>query len=114
MFFIASFAKLLNIELAEEEAYDSRDMLAAFLGDDSDGLPYMIEESRGLALRQGNWKYIAAPKKKRGKKPAAKRAELYDLGDDPSEQKNIIAQHPEKAKSMDKLLQESINAEGLQ
>jgi len=99
---MASFAKLLNIELPEDEACDSRDILAALLGEDAKGLPFMIEEANGLALRQGNWKYIA-PKKK-GKKPASQGSQLYNLVDDPGEQKNVVAQYPEVQEQMAGLL----------
>ena len=102
--FIASFAKLLDIELAEEDAYDSRDTLADLLGDESTGLPYMIEEARGLALRRGSWKYIPSPKKAK-----AAAAQLYNLDDDPGEQKNIVAQHPEIQEQMARLLQRMID-----
>ncbi|GAA5497010.1 N-acetylgalactosamine-6-O-sulfatase [Rubritalea halochordaticola] len=87
--FLASFAKLVGVELAEGDAFDSRDTLDAFLGKDEKGLPFMLEEARGLALREGDWKYID------GKKP-----QLYDLSKDPSEQNNIIKDHPERAQSM--------------
>ncbi len=99
--FIASFAEMLDIELPENEAVDSRNTLAALLGQDSMGLPFMIEEAGryGRALRRGDWKYIAPGKSRNKKKPGSK-AELYNLKNDPSEQNNIIADHPEKAESM--------------
>ena len=63
----------------------------------------MIEEAgKRRALRRGDWKYIAASnannKRKRGAGPAA---ELYNLKNDPSESKNLMMTHPEKAKSLD-------------
>ncbi len=109
--FIASFADLLNIDLHGNVAPDSRNMLKAFLGEDSDGLPFMIEEAgkRGRALRVGDWKYIGeGPAKNKGKG-----AELYNLADDPSEQNNIIAKHPEKAAAMAKQLTELMEADGV-
>ena len=100
--FLASFADMLGVELAQDEARDSRNTLAAFLGNDPKGLPYMIEEARGNALRRGEWKYIPAPKPKKGKKQA--KGELYNLNKDIGETTNIIAQHPEIASEMDTLL----------
>jgi arylsulfatase A len=99
--FIASFADLLGIELPAHEARDSRNTLQAFLGQDPVGLEFMIEEAaRKRALRRGDWKYVAPakgnPKRKRPDTPA----ELYNLKDDPGEQKNVIADHPEKAESL--------------
>jgi arylsulfatase A-like enzyme len=111
--FIASFADLLGLELQADEALDSRNMLKAFLGDDSTGLPFMIEEAgrTGRALRSGEWKYIAGGRgsaKKQGRQ-----AELYNLKSDPGERHNIIAQHPEKAESMAKQLTEFMNGKGV-
>ena len=98
--FIASFANLLNVELAEKEAFDSRDTLAAFLGKDPAGLPYMIEEShKRKALRRGDWKYILT----QGEKG---QAELYNLENDPGEQDNVAAQYPEVRDEMGAKLKE--------
>lgn len=102
--FIASFAKLLNIDLPENEAVDSRDILSALLGDDPTGLPYMIEEARTLALRKGNWKFLSAVAKKKSWGYAPQHDALYNLTTDPGEQHNIIRDHPEIAKELsDKL-----------
>ncbi|CAA6696517.1 MULTISPECIES: sulfatase-like hydrolase/transferase [unclassified Lentimonas] len=111
--FIASFADLLNIELAVTDAADSRDTLAAFLGEDAIGLPYMIEEAgrTSRALRLGDWKYIAPTKAWRNK--PGKDAELYRLDSDPSELNNIIDQNPEKAELMDLQLKELMSADGV-
>lgn len=92
--FIASFAALVGVELKNNQGIDSRNMLPAFLGQDQTGLPYMVEEAGILALRQGPWKYIH---KKTN-------AELYNLDSDPSEQNNIIGNHPERAQTMRTLL----------
>lgn len=68
----------------------------------------MIEEAqrRMLALRKGDWKYIAPL----GAKPGEKRTELYNLKDDPGEASNVIGQFPEKASEMAEKLQELIDA----
>ncbi|MDF7800165.1 arylsulfatase [Pontiellaceae bacterium B1224] len=110
---LASFAELLNLDLADGEAVDSRSSLAAFLGTDSQGQTFIIEESFGQALRQGDWKYIAPAKPgwPPRRKPIPKT--LYNLKDDPGETKNIIAEYPEKAASMEQLLQELIAADGV-
>jgi arylsulfatase A-like enzyme len=102
--FIASFAQLLNVELPTDEARDSRYMLDAFLGNDPKGHEYMIEEAFGLALRQGQWKYLESQKKDWGGKKSA--PELYNLKADPSETQNVIEDHPEVASSMEKKLTE--------
>jgi len=110
--FMASFAELLGIELPENEARDSRNNLDALLGRNPIGLDYMIEEARGLALRQNDWKYIAPPTGKKKKSTVAK-AELYNLKDDPGESNNIIGEHPERAESMERLLGELVEGKGL-
>jgi len=106
--FVASFAAMLDIELKAEDAPDSRDTLAAFLGEDDMGLPFMLEEAnRQRALRRGEWKYIAGGKRKTAK------GELYNLKTDPSEKNNVIADHPEIAESMKSELEKWIAAKGV-
>jgi arylsulfatase A len=106
--FIASFAALLGVELPREEARDSRNSLKALLGQDPKGLDVMIEEAGGLALRRGEWKYIQSGKSR--KKAVAGKGELYNLKQDVGESKNIIADHPEIAESMDRQLQEFVDS----
>jgi arylsulfatase A-like enzyme len=107
--FYASFAKMVGYELADKEAIDSREMLATFTGESKLGLPFMVEEARksDRALRKGKWKLIS----KGGKKKKATNLELYDLENDPSEQKNVIKQNPEVAKDMQKQLVHIIKLE---
>lgn len=50
--------------------------------------------SRLRSLTEGGWKYILAP-----------HAELYDLGSDPGELHNVIAQYPERAAGMRETLE---------
>ncbi|MDF7799623.1 arylsulfatase [Pontiellaceae bacterium B1224] len=110
--FIASFAALLGLEVPADEARDSRNMLDALLGNDSTGLPFMFEESqKGRALRIGSWKYIAPEDK--SWLGNAEPARLYNLANDPSEQNNLIAQHPEKADSMADQLKKLMASDGV-
>lgn len=95
--FLASFADLLGVELADHQGIDSRNMLPAFLGKDKQGLPFMIEEARETALRQGPWKFIKANGKKMGE-------QLYNLDADPGEQKNLAAEEIERVRVMKGLL----------
>lgn len=105
---IASFAALLEVELPAGEARDSRNILPALLGDDPEGLPFMLEEapSAARALRAGEWKLVLHPKKKT-------KRELYHLGNDPGERQDVLAEHPEKAKSMANRLQELLSSDGI-
>ena len=102
--FIASFAELLGVDLPEDEAVDSRNMLDAFLGKDADGLEFMIEESFKLAIRQNEWKYIQAAQPGWGPGRPPVECALYNLTDDPGETKNLIKDHPERVKLMEKKL----------
>jgi arylsulfatase A-like enzyme len=87
--FIASFANLLDVPLAANDAPDSRDTLDTFLGRDPKGLPFMLEEApKAIAIRKGPWKYIVEGKGK---------AALYNLDDDIAEQSNLITRHPKIA-----------------
>ena len=93
---LASLAEVVDVELSAEQARDSRNTLAAFKGEDAIGLPYMIEEARGLAIRQGQWKFIPKGKDK---------GELYDLSEDQGEQHNLFSAHPDKAAELRALLE---------
>jgi arylsulfatase A-like enzyme len=107
---LGSFAELLDVELAAEDAVDSRSTLQAFLGQDPAGLEYMIEESFGLALRERGWKYIAPAKPTWPPQRPPIPASLYNLQDDPGETKNLIADHPERARAMKNKLQALVEA----
>lgn len=100
---IASFADLLGIELAPDQAIDSRSTLDAFLGKSEIGQTVMIEEARGIGLRRGNLKYIMGNNKKAA-------GELYDLDTDIGEQKNLANDRAEIAAGMKSTLQELIDA----
>ncbi|MDQ8180305.1 arylsulfatase [Pelagicoccus sp. SDUM812005] len=93
--FLASFARLLGVDLEDHEAGDSRDTLNAFLGEDSKGLTYMLEEARGLALRFNDWKYIPTIGMKGNKGFWPEEESLFNLSEDPGEQVNVISQFPE-------------------
>lgn len=91
--FIASFSAFLDQKLPAGQAIDSRNTWEAFLGTDPQGLPYMLEEADRLALREGLWKFIPG-------RNHAKNGELYHLGDDPGENKDLIGIHPDRAQQM--------------
>jgi arylsulfatase A len=99
----ASIGRLVDEELSDHEAIDSRDQLAVWLGQSEAGRDYLVEESvGGLVLRYGSWKYIPGvenPRRGTNTKGVevgfAKVPQLYDLGTDIGEQVNLAAQHPE-------------------
>ncbi len=109
--FLASFADLVGVKLTPNQGIDSRNTMATFLGKDSKGLSNMIEEARGIALRQGVWKYIPGRKGKKSGKHG--RPQLYRLDTDPGEQKNIARKHPDRVKAMRKMLEKMRKSKGL-
>ena len=76
---------------------------AALLGESRTGRDHIVEYASGLALRDGDWKYIA-PGKTRDKLSAGSFVQipepgfLFDLSTDPGEIKNLAANNPEKVK----------------
>ncbi len=112
--FLASFADMLSIELAADQAIDSRNYLDAILGKDPKGSDILVSEARGLAIRQGDWKFIAAGGKKGKNAPKGPvKGQLYNLKDDVGEAKNAIAEHPEKAKELQGMLEKVRTGAGM-
>ena len=110
--FIASFAELLEIPLAANEAIDSRSTLDALLGKSETGQTVMLEEAGTLALRKGNWKFILSGKAKGGAKGGTQPNELYNLDTDIGEQTNVISANREIAAEMKATLIKLRDAEG--
>jgi arylsulfatase A len=109
--FIASFARLLDQPLPTGAAPDSQDSLDALLGGKPQKETRIIEEARGYALRQNDWKLILEANGSKNQKTPAPR--LYDLSNDPGEQHNIASDKPERVKSMVTPLQKIINGAGV-
>lgn len=117
----ASLARLLGHELPQGVAPDSRDNLDAFLGTDSVGCGYVVQQNLNntLSVIQGDWKYIEPSDKpaiefwtktELGNDP---KPQLYDLTTDPAEKNNVAAAHPERVAALSQLL-ERIKAGELQ
>jgi arylsulfatase A-like enzyme len=88
---LRSLAKLAEAIVPQGAGPDSHDVLAALLGESTKGREDLVEHSRRLAYRQGNWKLID---------PAGK--ELYDLASDPAEQNNLAQSNPDKVEQLSK------------
>ncbi|EWH08278.1 sulfatase [Catenovulum agarivorans DS-2] len=110
----ASIAALLGIKLNSDEAIDSENHLAAWFDSNETGRTSLIEEAYTLALRQGNWKYIAPTNTKTpwvendkgiesGLNP---QPQLFDLTTDPSEQVNLATEKPTLVAQMAKQLEQ--------
>jgi arylsulfatase A-like enzyme len=114
---IASVAELTGQILPADAAPDSINALPAFLGDSPSGRETLVEHAGGLAIRKGNWKFIAGPAaggKKGAKADTAKApatAQLFDLSKDLGETQNVISQHPQIAAELSALLQK-VRTEG--
>jgi arylsulfatase A-like enzyme len=103
---LASFASFTGRKLAEADAPDSFDVMAALLGKSKTGRDHLVEYAGVLSLRVGNWKYIEPGRGARmnvntntelGNDPAG---QLYDLSRDPGERENLAARQPDKEKEM--------------
>jgi len=113
---LASLAVLLGLPLDDDAGPDSFNVLPALLGQSARGRDHLVEQGRGLALRQGQWKFIPAATPRAGKvakgrkapkaDEAAPKGELYNLANDLGETKDLAADQPEKVRQMAALLQD--------
>ena len=102
----ASFASLPGYKGESLSALDSVDLLPALMGTSRSGRQELVEQANGLALRVGNWKYIA-PSQGQAVNPNvgvetgnSPDPQLYDLAADPGERNNLAAQHPDRVRDM--------------
>ncbi|WP_145102045.1 sulfatase family protein [Rosistilla carotiformis] len=101
-----SFATLTGQTLAAEAGPDSHNLMAALLGEDSQGRDHLVQQARTLSLRQGDWKYLepgrgpAINKNTNTEVGVAPQAQLYNLRADLGEQKNLADQHPQRVDKM--------------
>ncbi|WP_076418085.1 arylsulfatase [Colwellia sp. UCD-KL20] len=111
----ASIASMLNLDLSNTEAIDSKNHLAALFNANTSARTTLIEETPfTLALREGDWKYIQparrlSPKLKTHKKiegGLSKQSQLYDLSIDPSETTNIANKKSARVKRMNSILED--------
>jgi arylsulfatase A len=125
---MATVAAILGEALPDHAAEDSFNLLPALLGDaESPIRPHLITQAFGgvrtLSVRRGSWKYLDHPGSGGNRyednpglapymlpdiAPSAAH-QLYNLGDDPGETKNLAAAMPEKVAEMKALLDKLIN-----
>lgn len=111
--FVASFAALAGQTLVKADAPDSFNVLPALLGESKMGRDHLVEHAHlALALRHGNLKYIEPAK---GAKVSEftkvelgndESPQLYDLGTDPGERKNLQPDRKNEAEELGKRLNE--------
>jgi arylsulfatase len=78
-------------------------LLPAFKGEEMQGRDTLFWEHQfNRAVRVGDWKLVSAYKilDKKGRND---KWELYNLADDPTEQKDVSAEYPEKVKQLEQL-----------
>ena len=122
---MATVAAITGTELPRDAAEDSFNLLPALEGEATAPIrPYLLTQAFGgartLSIHRGNWKYIAhpgsggnnydkgemAPFALPDTAPGAP-AQLYDLAADPGERTNLYLQHPDIAKELKALLEQS-------
>ncbi|MCP4451020.1 MAG: arylsulfatase [Planctomycetes bacterium] len=120
---MATLAEIAGYPLRDHEAEDSYSILPLLKGKKIKGnlreatVHHSINGS--FAIRQGDWKLAmcpgsggwSSPRPGRDKAELAKLppVQLYNLKDDPSEQNNLQAKHPEKVKALQALLTQYVS-----
>ncbi len=109
--FMASFAKMLNLDLKENDAIDSYEMLDQLLGKSEISRDHFVHQGIStMALISGDWKYIIP---KDGPKISQftniemgndTNPQLYNLKEDIGETKNLALKNPEKLRELEDLL----------
>ncbi len=118
--FLATCADITRTSLSPGEAEDSTSFLPLLEGRmDEPTRECLVHHSASgkFAIRRGDWVFIDAPhggdnaepewyRESRGYEPHDFPAELFHLGDDPSERVNRYADHPEVVEELSALLRE--------
>jgi arylsulfatase A-like enzyme len=109
---IATFAEVFETQLPDNVGEDSFSLLPLLKGDDRPVRETAVNCSIGgvPSVRQGQWKYIAAPGSGGWGKGGdqSQPVQLYNLADDLGETKNLAAAMPEKVAEMKALLEKLI------
>jgi arylsulfatase A-like enzyme len=109
----ATFAALAGAKIPAGQCRDSQDLSNALLGKTESGRADFVAHTGGtqgpFALRAGDWKFITPGggnygKAKDGKKKTPPVPQLYNLKDDPAEEKNLATSNADKVAEMQALL----------
>jgi len=93
-----TLARLAGFEVDDSLKLDGRDIWPLLANpQQSSAARTLYWKTRGVsALRHGDWKMLAYPK----------RTELYNLAEDPYEKQNVVGRHPERVAELQALLAE--------
>ncbi|MDM4016934.1 arylsulfatase [Roseiconus lacunae] len=118
--FFATAAEISGADVPGDAAGDSVSFLKTLLG--KAGSPprrSIVSQSIGgqFAIRDGDWKLCLCPGSGGWSQPRPGRddmsslppMQLYDLGSDPGESRNLIEQHPERVAKMTAMMREAID-----
>jgi len=106
---MATCADILGEELPANAGEDSVSLMPLFRGGDEPVREHVVHHSIAgkFAIRDGRWKLVLAPGSGGWSMNDAKAAEeglplvqLYDMQEDPGEQRNLYAEQPERVKEM--------------
>jgi arylsulfatase A-like enzyme len=112
---LASFAAIAGETLADDAGEDSFDFSPLLLGKEGGAAArealILESSSRVLAVRSGPWKLIPqlgsagfSEPRRIPPEPGGPRGQLYHLGDDPEEARNLFAERPELVSRLEGLL----------
>jgi len=116
--FMASFAKMLGLELADNDAIDSFETMDELMGNSNNSRDHFVHQGNStMALIKGDWKYIVPSKRPAYNKNtdietgADPEPQLYNLKDDIGETDNLAKENPEMLKELEGLYKK-INDDG--
>ncbi len=108
-----TFLELAGAKDATPKGIDGISFAPTLLGRKQPERPFLYREAQAYGgqqyLRVGNWKAFRTnlnPPGARGAKVPVPPLDLYDLATDPTESRNVAAQHPDIVAKMEKIMQE--------
>ncbi len=110
---LRTLAEMWNVALPDGAGEDSFSLLPLLKGEDKPVRAHAVSASVGgtPAVRSGSWKYIPAPGSGGwgGEGSQSHPVQLYNLGDDIGETKNLAATTPEKVNELNAVLEKLIS-----
>ena len=102
---LASLASFSGQKLPADAAPDSLNVMPALLGESKTARDHLVEHAGALSLIVGDWKVIRANRGRQRNETGNElgndpEPQLFNLSQDPGEQKNLAAEHPDKVKEL--------------